>query len=134
MSFRPNLTNYKDFDLDFQKNDLTDDIKSRSELAAINQSIKNILLTSEGERPFSNFGVGLDFYFFENDTLGAIIGAKSAISDKINLYEPRVRVEFNDVDIQRTSSGSVRINIKYKIKEDLGLNSFQNLTLFLTEE
>lgn len=134
MSFRPDLKNYKDFDLQFEKNELTGDIKSRSELASINQSIKNIILTSEGERPFSSFGVGINFYFFENDNIGAFVGAKNAISANINLYEPRVTVEYNDVDIQRTSSGGIRINIKYKIREDLGLNSFQNLTLLLTEE
>lgn len=134
MSFRPDLKNYKDFDLQFEKNELTGDIKSRSELASINQSIKNIILTSEGERPFSSFGVGINFYFFENDNIGALVGAKTAISANINLYEPRVTVEYNDVDIQRTSSGGIRINIKYKIREDLGLNSFQNLSLLLTEE
>jgi phage baseplate assembly protein W len=112
MSFRPNLKNYKDFDLLFEKNELTGDIKARSELASINQSIKNIILTSSGERPFSDFGVGVDFYFFENDDVGAFIGAKSSISRAINFYEPRVTTEYNDIDIQRTKAGAIRINIR----------------------
>lgn len=134
MSFRPNLKNYKDFDLQFNRNELNNDINVRSEISSINQSIRNILLTFSGERPFSDLGAGLNLYFFDNDDITAIIGAKDAIVYSLGKYEPRIKVTENDISFERLSSGEIAINITYAIREDLGLGLQQNVTVVLTEE
>lgn len=134
MAFSPNLSGYKDFDLQFEKNELNKDINVRSDMSCINQSIKNILLTFSGERPFSNVGAGLNFYFFDNDNVASLVGAKLGIIHHLNTYEPRIQVEENDITIEKTGSGEIQINIGYTIRNDLGIGPLQNATVILTEE
>ena len=43
---------YSDFDLSFLKHPNTKDITILKDLDAVKQSIKNLILTSRGERPF----------------------------------------------------------------------------------
>lgn len=134
MSARPLVSNFKDFDLQFDMNSITKDVKPKSGISSISQSIKNILLTSPGERPFSQFGVGLNYYFFENDTLETLIAVREMITSMIGQYEPRVVVDYNDIEVVRDGPGSIRINIRYRLANDLGLANAQNLSIVLTED
>lgn len=131
---KANVSNYKDFDLDFSVNNLTDDIKVRSGYQSISQSVKNILFTYPGERPFSDVGGGILNFLFENDTPETLIALREQVTSLLKLYEPRISVEFNDITTERLSDGSLRINIKYKLAEDLGLNNTQNISLIVTGE
>ena len=134
MTFRPSLKNYKDFDFQFEKNELNGDINVRSELSSINQSIKNILLTFSGERPFSDLGGGLNSLIFDNDQFLAQIWAKQAIIYNLGVYEPRIEVTENDITFELLSPGEIAINIRYAIKEDLGIGLQQNVSVIVTEE
>lgn len=70
----------------------------------IRQNIKNILLTTPGERVMlSDFGVGLRNYLFENNTFALQNDISRAISDQFDTYLPFVEVdslEFIDEDDQ----------------------------------
>jgi phage baseplate assembly protein W len=130
-SFRPNTLNYKDFDFGFDKNEITNDIKTKLGLSSISQSIKNIILTSPTERPFSNLGAGLYKATLENATEDEFVVIKQKILGSLSEYEPRISVEYNDINLTRDETGAVRINIQYKIVEGLGINSIQNLNILV---
>lgn len=129
MSFRPDLSQYKDIDFGFDKNSLTDDIKVRQELSSISQAIKNIALTSRGERPFSEFGFGLYDYLREINDFATQIEIRNKLSAFINRYEPRVTVDFNDIIITKKSTDSIEINMTYKLVNDISDNFRQSLTI-----
>jgi phage baseplate assembly protein W len=133
MQYKPDLKKFKDVDLGFGKNDLTNDLKTRNGLPSISQSIKNIVLTSPGERPFSDFGFGIYAYFWENDTVDTFIAMKTKIASAINLYEPRVKVNSNDITIIKKAGNSIEINIRYRLSEDLTQTTTQNLSIVVTE-
>jgi phage baseplate assembly protein W len=123
---------YTDIDFDFKKNETTNDLKTRVSSNAISQSIKNIIMTSQREKPFNrNTWYGIYDNLFENyEPLFAIV-AKSKIANTINTTEPRVTVDPNDVQITQKSNFDIEINIKYKIKDpNTGMGVYdQSLTL-----
>jgi len=133
MSYKPNLSNFKDVDFGFEKNSLTDDVKVRREISSISQSIKNIILTSPKERPFSRFGFGLYDYLNTINDLGTVITIKNGISSLIQKYEPRVRVSPNDINVNIRSTNSIEINMTYRLADDLSGNYTQNLTISVGE-
>lgn len=128
-SFRPNLINYKDFDFDFNMNEITKDVKTKLGLSSISQSLKNIILTSPGERPFSNMGIDVYKSISENSTGDQLVFMKDQILSAIGQKEPRVKVEFNDIDLIRQNDGTISINIRYTIVDGLGIDTVQNLNL-----
>lgn len=128
-SFRPNLINYKDFDFDFNMNEITKDVKAKLGLSSISQSIKNIILTSPGERPFSNMGIDIYKSASENSTDDQLVSMKNQILSAIGQKEPRVKVGFNDIDLIRENNGTISINIRYSIVDGLGVDTVQNLNL-----
>jgi phage baseplate assembly protein W len=134
MSLRPNVSEYKDFDIEFTKNGLTDDVKSKSGYSSIAQSIKNIILTSPGERPFSDLGGGLNAFFFENDTIETLISLKETVVSILGKHEPRIVVDFNDVTATRTGPGKVTINIRYRLAENLEFDSLQDVNIVISED
>jgi len=72
-------------------NSFTGDLNLTKDVNAIKQSIKNIILTNSGERPFDVF-FGADIYknLFENLTMELMIGMQTKISSKLNGYESRI--------------------------------------------
>lgn len=121
-SFRPNTLNYKDFDIDFNQNQLTGDIKTRAGLSSISQSIKNIILTSPTERPFMNFGAAVYTSISDSVTSDDFLGTRYLILGMLQKYEPRIVVELDDIQIIREKDGETRINITYGIAEGLGID------------
>lgn len=128
-SFRPNLINYKDFDFDFSMNEITKDVKGKLGLSSISQSLKNIILTSPGERPFSNMGIDIYRSMNEIITSDELVSMKNQILAAIGQKEPRVRVNYNDVDLVMENNGTISINIRYAIVDGLGVDTIQNLNL-----
>lgn len=80
----------------------------------INDSIKTILLTNQGERCLeSQFGSGLHNFYFKkmDDTLkGEII---DAVETSLLDNEPRITVESVDVVFSDIESGAVEVYIDY---------------------
>ena len=84
---------FKDISMSFQVNPLTDDLIAIKNQTAIARSIRNLVLTSPGERFFNNgLGSRVNNLLFENlDTLTAA-SVKSEIENTIQNFEPRVNL------------------------------------------
>lgn len=104
-----NLT-YNDIPFVMSRNPFTGDLNTVKDVYAIKQSVKNIVMTIAGERPFNIlFGGNPINFLFENLTTMATIQCKNLISNAIGNYEPRVTVR--DIGIEQSLSNPNRINI-----------------------
>tara|TARA_Y100001972_G_C7534098_1_gene269092 strand:+ start:63 stop:464 length:402 start_codon:yes stop_codon:yes gene_type:complete len=84
---------FKDVSMTFKKNPLNDDLILLKNANAIARSIKNIVFTFPGEKPFNeSFGSRVSRLLFDNlDDLTAS-NIKDEIESSINRFEPRVRL------------------------------------------
>ena len=62
----PEVSTFKDLSITFKKHPVTDDLVTVKDKSAVAQSIKGLLLTRRGERPFQpDLGSGLQNLLFE---------------------------------------------------------------------
>ena len=88
---------YKDFDLSFSRNPLTNDISTKTDINAINQSLRTLMYTNFGERGFRpDVGSNLTGQLFEPADIITALEIKNAIKEVIRNYETRVEV----IDVQ----------------------------------
>jgi len=82
---------FKDISMTFARNPLTNDLIALKNINAITRSVRNIIFTYPGEKPFDpEFGSQVSRMLFENiDPLNAI-KIKREIRYSIDRYEPRV--------------------------------------------
>jgi len=90
--------------MSFKVNPLTDDLIAIKNQTAIARSIRNLVLTSPGERFFNNeVGSRVNDLLFENvDDLTAS-SVKSEIENTIENYEPRVKLLSTKVSANQDS-------------------------------
>lgn len=118
---------FSDLDATFQKHPVTKDISLRVDEQAVKFALKNIILTSNWERPFhSEVGTPIKRMLFENITSTFDIILKQVITDAITIYEPRVNI-LDIIVAASPDNNSVYITIKFNIK-----NTVRDLTLDLT--
>jgi len=124
-----NIRIFSDLDLNFTKHPVTRDITRRYDDNAIKQSIKNLLLTRNFERPFhSEIGSPIRAMLFELPGPMFTNMLQRAIIDVINNFEPRV--EILDVRIDDSvDANSVYITLEFKI-----VNTERPITLDLALE
>jgi phage baseplate assembly protein W len=106
---------FKDVSMSFQINPLNDDLIAIKNEAAISRAVRNIILTSPGEKPFApDFGSNVNRLLFENmDDLSAL-SINDEIEDSIRKYEPRVFL--NEVDVSPNyEENSYDVKISYQI-------------------
>jgi phage baseplate assembly protein W len=114
--------NYSDLDLTFTAR-TTGDVFKKTDAAAVKQSVKTILQTNYGERPFQPlFGGNLRARLFENftDEENAFF-IEEAIKEVIAFYEPRARVisaVVNDASVDRNYLG-VRVEFQIVNTEEV---------------
>ena len=84
---------FKDISMTFQSNPLNRDLIGIKNETAIARSVKNLVLSSQGEKFFnSSFGTRVSKLLFENiDEMTASI-IKDEITFVLNTYEPRIEV------------------------------------------
>ena len=91
------------------------DIARKVNESAIKESIKNIVLTNKGERPFQpNFGCDIRQMLFENVTIQTIEVAKSIIRQAIENYEPRCSVLGVDI-LGDIDTNAIEVKIVFKV-------------------
>ena len=114
------LAQYTDFDIDFSKNEFTGDLSIKEERAAIQQSVRNIIMTRKNEKPFNpNFGVGLHDLLFDNwGDLTRII-LFNDIKVQLFEFEPRVVLDNVILDDSNMDSNELTIGIQYKILKQI---------------
>lgn len=127
-----NLRTFTDIDPQFILNPVTGDIAVKTDSRAISFSIKNLILTANGERPFNDLiGTPIKRLLFDNsngDTLKIIL--KQMITQVVSNFEPRATLTQIDIN-DSPDNNMLRINITYRI-----LNTAQpysvNVTLVRT--
>jgi phage baseplate assembly protein W len=106
---------FKDVSLTFKASPVNRDLLSIKNEVAIARSIRNLISTYPGERPFApDLGSDITRSLFENfDSLTAS-DIKDQITTTISLYEPRVKLNGVVVDTNFENQ-ELNVTIKYKI-------------------
>ena len=91
---------FKDISFNFTKNPITNDVVVLKNEEAIKQSVKNLVLTKIGERPFNpTIGTDTTSYLFELHTK---VSANTLLKEIENILldeEPRITLEKIEVDL-----------------------------------
>ena len=85
---------FKDLNLDFTRNTVTNDVVKIEDVEAIKRSVRNLVNTNFYERPFHpELGCGARQLLFEPFTPVTSIFLRRKIEEVITNYEPRVRLD-----------------------------------------
>ena len=102
---------YKDLNLNFSTNPVTQDVTTLTDVNAVKRSVRNLLLTNHYDRPFHpEIGSNIQALLFEN--FGPITANQlsSTIEEMIANFEPRARVESVECyPVSETNTYDVRI-------------------------
>jgi phage baseplate assembly protein W len=124
-----NARNFSDIDLNFTAHPVTKDIVRKYDDNAIKQSLRNLILTSNYERPFhSEIGSQVRSLLFEPASPMLAVSMRKAIFDLVNNFEPRV--ELIDVLVNfNPDENYLLLKVEFKI-----VNTERPLTLDLVLE
>jgi len=106
---------FVDLNPNFEKNPLTGDLPLLKNVDAIKQSVKHIVLTARGERPFRPFfGSTASSALFDNFDIVVSDTITVAIEDALRAYEPRVEV-LEVIFVDDIDNNSLDVTIEYRI-------------------
>lgn len=127
---------YRDLNIFFNKNQETGDISFSTGNSAIVQSIKNIVLTKKGERPFNQyFGTSIVNVLFDSPTYAELALLRTEINTALESLEPRITVNSIDIDypVENEQNTDIKINIKYVLNTGSINTAEQTLILTVNE-
>ena len=106
---------FKDFSVNFARNPFTDDLSIVNNDNSIKQAVKNIILTSPGEKPFQPLiGSSVNRLLFEPLDAFTADAVAEEIRTTINQYEPRVSL--TKVDVTPIIEGNkLNVSLEYRI-------------------
>ena len=106
---------FKDLSASFQTNPLSNDLIALKNESAIARSVRNLVLTGRGERPFQPIlGTGVSRLLFENMDKLTASAIRSEIRTTIENYEPRV--EINEILVEPDFEGNAfHVTLQYFI-------------------
>lgn len=118
--FAKGAVTYSDIDLSFKANPMTGDVRKKQDAESIKQSLKTLLFTNQGERPFQpNLYGGLNDLLFEPlDSITTDI-LKDQIRIVIGNNEPRISIIDIEI-IENPSDNSLEITLKFNMQNVLG--------------
>ena len=123
-----NSRKFKDIDLDFGRNVVTNDINTVTDVVAIKRSVKNLIQTNFYERPFHpEIGCGVRELLFENFTPITGVFIKRKIAEVLANYEPRVTLNSIRLDDDQDNNRLV-VDIYFYI---VGIPGPQTVSTFL---
>ena len=94
-----NSRKFRDIDLDFNRNIVTNDVNIVEDVVAIKRAVKNLVQTNFYERPFHpELGCGVRELLFENFTPMTRIFLQRKIEEVLENYEPRISLQNVAVD------------------------------------
>ena len=123
-----NSRKFRDIDLDFQRNIVTNDVNVVEDVIAIKRAVKNLVQTNFYERPFHpELGCGVRQLLFENFTPLTAIYMRRKIEEVLTNYEPRISLtgENDDDDQDRNR---IVVDIHFRI---IGVDGPQVVSTFL---
>lgn len=101
---------YRDLDISFKKSNTSNDVRVKENVDAVKQQLKNLLMTSRGEKPFQpEFDIGIYELLFEpfDDITGDVM--KDKIQTAVDNYIDRITIrklevrqtnDLNEIDIR----------------------------------
>jgi phage baseplate assembly protein W len=106
---------YSDLDLGLKPHPNLGDVIPLRDIGAIKASVKNLILTSYGERPFQpNIGCNITNQLFENFNPITVAAMRESIKRTLKYHEKRVAIA--SLDIQDLSDqNSIFISLTVKI-------------------
>ena len=106
---------FKDLSASFQTSPLSNDLIALKNESAIARSVRNLVLTAQGERPFQPvLGTGVSRLLFENMDKLTASAIRSEIRTTIENYEPRV--EINEILVEPDFEGNaMHVTLQYFI-------------------
>ena len=105
-----------DIDLNFTPKATSGDIFKKTQLSAVKQSIKNLLMTNRLEKPFvANFGANITGMLFELADGESDYFLKKDIVSTIQIFEPRVQVLNLDVKVD-PDYNRLCVKLEFKIR------------------
>ena len=94
------MKQYKDIDMKFGMHPVTKDVTMKSDVFAVFQSLRNIVLTTMAEwEPLPGMGAGIYRMLGENATPTIQGDVQNKIEDAVALYEPRAEIEEVSVSV-----------------------------------
>ena len=106
---------YKDLDLDFGRNTVTNDVNKLTDVEAVKRSVRNLINTNHFERPFHpEIGGNVRALLFENMTPLTALNLQRKVEEVLNNFEPRAKITqiLADPDIDRNG---YRLEIKFYV-------------------
>lgn len=111
------VNSYSDIDMDMGYHPLTKDLRKKTKEDSIKQSVRNLLLTSPGEKLFNpGWGCNLRGFLFEPITEMAVIEIKESVELSLKNYEPRIEV-IDILVVPMLSKEGYDISLYYKLLE-----------------
>ena len=94
-----NSRRFRDIDLDFGRNVVTNDVNVVEDVIAVKRAVKNLVQTNFYERPFQpELGCGVRELLFENFTPMTKVFLERKIEEVLINYEPRIQLQNVEVD------------------------------------
>ena len=106
---------YKDLDLDFGRNVVTNDVNKLTDVEAVKRSVRNLINTNHFERPFHpELGGNVRALLFEPMTPLTALNLQRKVEEVLNNFEPRAKITqiLADPDIDRNG---YRLEIKFYV-------------------
>ena len=106
---------YKDLDLDFGRNTVTNDVNKLTDVEAVKRSVRNLINTNHFERPFHpELGGNVRALLFEPMTPLTALNLQRKIEEVLANFEPRAKITqiMADPDIDRNA---YRLTIKFYV-------------------
>ena len=105
---------FKDLSASFQTSPLSNDLIALKNESAIARSVRNLVLTIQGERPFQpEKGSRLRQMLFENFDIFMLEELKEEIVNTLGRLEPRITVSQVNVDID--DDNNLEVEVEYVI-------------------
>ena len=84
---------YRDLDLDFGRNSVTNDVNNLTDVEAVKRSVRNLINTSHFDRPFHpEIGSSVRAMLFEPMTPLTALNLQRKVQEVLINFEPRIRL------------------------------------------
>ncbi len=123
-----NSRSFRDIDLDFDRNTVTNDVNVVEDVIAIKRSVRNLIQTNFYERPFQpELGCGIRELLFEPFTPMTKVFLQRKIEEVLINYEPRIQLQNVAVDDDQDNNRLV-VDIYFYV---VGVPGPQQVSTFL---
>ena len=112
---KKSVRTFKDLDLDFTRNIVTNDVVKIEDVNAVKRSVRNLIQTNHFERPFHpELGGNVRALLFEPMTPLTALNLQRKVEEVLNNFEPRAKITqiLADPDIDRNA---YRLEIKFYV-------------------